>query len=233
MLPWRSSVFRTLAKWRTLRGTAMTPRNDGDVSGSHERDLARDVHDALGPTLVGAALLAKSLERAVPEALRAPVARLVELLGEATDETRRLARGRRPASADLPRELERLADLCENVMGVACVIGGNGAPRIAAEGDGAAVLLLVREAVTNAIRHGKARHVDITLLADGALRTVVVADDGAGLGSVPAEGVGLVSMRARAESLGGRLTVESPAVGGSTPAGTVVTCVFRAREVRS
>ena len=80
------------------------------------------------------------------------------------------------------------------------------------------IVRIVREAVTNAVRHGGASHIDIVFEASGspALR---VFDDGVGF--VPAEAVdsgrfGLVSMRERAEGIGASLAVVSAPGQGTT-----------------
>jgi signal transduction histidine kinase len=67
------------------------------------------------------------------------------------------------------------------------------------------------EAVTNAVRHAEATYVDVALSRDAAALHLEVRDDGTGLPAVPRPaGVGLTSMRLRAEELGGTLTFESP-----------------------
>ena len=73
------------------------------------------------------------------------------------------------------------------------------------------VVRIVREAMTNAVRHGHARVVSVELENGNGLRLRVV-DDGSGFepdAGRPGAGFGLVSMRERAEALGGRLSVAS------------------------
>jgi signal transduction histidine kinase len=75
-----------------------------------------------------------------------------------------------------------------------------------------ALLRIVREGVTNAVRHGSARKVEVSLTGGDELR-LVIADDGAGFDvDAPrrADALGLTSMRERTEGLGGtfRLTSE-------------------------
>jgi signal transduction histidine kinase len=77
------------------------------------------------------------------------------------------------------------------------------------------------EALANAARHAAAGSASVRLERDGRWLTVTVADDGCGLRPDARPGVGLVSMRRRAEELGGTLDV-TPAAGG-TRTGTVVT----------
>jgi signal transduction histidine kinase len=78
---------------------------------------------------------------------------------------------------------------------------------------------ITTEALTNALRHAGAHHVRVCLdVPDGALR-ITVADDGHGVLNTTA-GVGLTSMRRRAEALGGRLEL------ASVPTGTTVITTF-------
>ena len=72
------------------------------------------------------------------------------------------------------------------------------------------------EAVTNAVRHSHARACTVALRRQDGHLHVRVEDDGQGLAATRPAGVGLVSMRERAEELGGTCTVTS------TEGGTVV-----------
>src|SRR5581483_4650091 len=78
---------------------------------------------------------------------------------------------------------------------------------------------IAREAIANAARHGNARNVLVSLRrAEGGLSLRVI-DDGRGIpvdaGEAIPEGFGIRSMRERAGSLGGHLTVRHPAHGGT------------------
>lgn len=68
---------------------------------------------------------------------------------------------------------------------------------------------IVLEAVTNAIRHSRAETCVVQLRREDGTLVVVVRDDGTGLAAAPGLGVGLISMRERAEELGGSCTVTS------------------------
>ena len=88
-----------------------------------------------------------------------------------------------------------------------------------------AVLRVTQEALNNVVTHANARHCTVQLMVEDAV-TLVITDDGGGLPSGYRSGVGLVSMRERAEELGGTLRV-SPEEGG----GTRVTAVFPRRAL--
>jgi signal transduction histidine kinase len=84
-----------------------------------------------------------------------------------------------------------------------------GVPAGPANEAGTEVLRVVGEALTNARRHSEAENVRVILGLEGGDLLAEVADDGRGFGPETAPGVGLVSMRERAEALGGTLELES------------------------
>ena len=75
---------------------------------------------------------------------------------------------------------------------------------------------IASEALTNVVKHAGAVRVDVRLEAGPTALTVSVADDGRGIGPDVTAGVGLLSLRERAEELGGRCEVVCPARGGTT-----------------
>jgi len=88
---------------------------------------------------------------------------------------------------------------------------------------------IAQEAVRNAIRHGRARHVGIVLREADGVMDLSVRDDGCGLPDVAArgQGLGLSIMAHRAEIIGWQLAVSAPAGGG-----TLVTCRSSVRSPR-
>jgi two-component system nitrate/nitrite sensor histidine kinase NarX len=88
------------------------------------------------------------------------------------------------------------------------------------------VLQIIREALSNTVRHANACEVQVRLALDAGTVEVEVNDDGRGLvgGGERARHYGLAIMRERALNLGGMLTVESP-----PEAGTRVRLIFRHR----
>jgi len=73
---------------------------------------------------------------------------------------------------------------------------------------------ITQEALTNVVRHAQARGCLIALTLDGALQ-LEIRDDGVGLPKDRRTGVGLTSMRERAEELGGRCVIEALPQGGT------------------
>ncbi|MFL6063304.1 MAG: sensor histidine kinase [Friedmanniella sp.] len=82
-----------------------------------------------------------------------------------------------------------------------------------------ALMRITREAVSNAVRHGEARRLQVTLLREGEQRRLAIADDGKGFdverALTRASGYGLISMRDRARALPGSLEVDAEYGSGS------------------
>jgi signal transduction histidine kinase len=73
---------------------------------------------------------------------------------------------------------------------------------------------IICEAITNVTRHANARHCWVRIWLDGGLH-LEVADDGQGISVTWPRGVGLTSMRERAEELGGDCVVTGTEEGGT------------------
>lgn len=177
--------------------------------------IARDLHDGLAQEL---AFLSTQTRRLT----RAPLApEMVQHLATAAE--RALNESRRAVNAltrpdGLPFELA-LVQAAEEVAGrvgahVAVEVDPDVQPT---DADGEELIRIVQEAVTNAVRHGRARVVRIQLTSS-PLRLRVV-DDGVGFdprGADSAGGFGLASMSQRAERLGGRFRADSRPGAGTT-----------------
>ena len=173
----------------------------------------------------------KLVEKSSPEA--AGAAKIVDLVNRAINTTRQLARGLLPVLSDshgLTSALQEWASEVEKVFHIECRFECDD-PVLNLD-DTVAVHLyrVAQEAVRNAIKHGGARHVVISLAAgrDGAVLKVL--DDGSGIPDVlPNQaGMGLRIMNYRAGMIGGSLRVERTAGDG-----TLVSCVFPTRKARA
>ena len=175
------------------------------------RRLARELHDGLAQELAFIACEAQGLDGA-PAAGRVRDA-AERALGEA-----RLAISVLTAPGDEPLETAlRGAAEAVALRGDARVEVDAGGEPAMAPGARHTLLRIVREATSNAVRHGHARTVRLTLRAGPPL-TLTIADDGAGFDPQAdrrADAFGLQSMGERADALGGRLDVRS-ALGDGT-----------------
>ena len=185
------------------------------------RRIRRDLHDGLGPALAGITAALEGLEeigRTDPGAAAAALPELRAQARAAVGDVRRLVDGLRPPALDelglagaLREELRRL----EQATAVRCRLEGpDRLPPLPAAVEVAA-LRIVLEAATNTVRHASATTCSARLAVDGGELSVLVDDDGTGLPAVPVPGVGLASMRERAEEVGGTLAVAARPGGGT------------------
>lgn len=185
--------------------------------------LAREVHDDIGGALTALhfdlAQFASAPDAAeAPERLRSAQA----ALRQAIDATQRVVHDLYPPDLDdgLDAALRGLADRFRRRTGLATTFTGSiGDARLPAALQLTAYRT-VQEALSNVARHAQCRRVHLTLgTADGLLR-VTVQDDGRGLATGPAAGdrpsFGLRGLAERAQSVGGRLQLDSAPGAGTT-----------------
>jgi PAS domain S-box-containing protein len=198
-----------------------------EIAESERARIGRDLHDGLGQSLTGTALLSKGLqqqlETTAPE--QAEQARQISaLIDETIGATRRLANGLFPAAlerAGLEGAVDELVIGVERTHRVKCRV------RLAKDAvpldrsRATHLFRIIQEAVNNALRHGKATRIAILLVRRRSGCKLMIRDDGAGFRSdAPSgQGMGLRSMRYRASVLGGTIEVRS-----SPGKGTTVLC---------
>jgi signal transduction histidine kinase len=177
------------------------------------RRVVRDLHDGaqqrLVTTIVTLKMASTALERGEPDA-SALVGEALQHAQTATDELRELAHGILPAvliRGGLNAGVRALASRMSIPVDIDVAVG-----RMPPEVE-ATAYFIVAEALTNVVKHSRARHTAVTAQLDDHCLQVEVRDDGAG--GARAEGTGLVGLRDRLAVLGGTLRVESPADGGT------------------
>ena len=176
--------------------------------------ISRDIHDGLGHylTVVHVQLeAAKTLFERDPESARSAVLKAQELTREGLAEVRRsvaLLRGSLPTERPLLAAIEKLASECK-ADGIHAAVSLRGTPRPLPEPVEITLYRAAQEALTNVRRHARASRLDIELaFASGSGIRLRVEDDG--IGAEPLnQGFGLVGLRERAESVGGRMSVRS------------------------
>jgi signal transduction histidine kinase len=185
--------------------------------------LSRDLHDQTGQALAALLLGLNSARRAgTLEDAQASLADLDGIVREALADVRSIAVRLRPAALDelgLGAALERLAstvgDGASTQVSVTTTL--NDERRLPAEIE-TAVYRIVQEAAANAIRHGGAGRVDVTVVTRPDVVIATVEDDGCGFDPAAVAGgrLGLAGMRERAGLFNGRLQIESTRGRGAT-----------------
>ncbi len=169
--------------------------------------IARDLHDVLGHTLSVVILkseLAGKLIEHDPERAANEIRDVERISRDALAEVRNAIAGYR--AEGLEEELARAASTLRTAgVAVEC----QSAPMSLSPAQETVLALAVREAVTNVVRHARARRCVVKLEQSDGNCKLVVQDDGRG--GPPAEGNGVRGMRERVEALGGTLRRETSA----------------------
>lgn len=189
------------------------------------RRLRRDLHDGLGAQLAALVMQVGIARKAIANDAVAADRMLDELQDEmrgAIGDIRRLIHGLRPPALD---EFGLVSALRSRLLafqhgdeeGISIrLVAPEPFPALTAATE-VAIFRIVEEAVTNVVKHARARSVTISLACDDGVR-LRIEDDGVGIGKDRGQGVGLHSMRERTEEVGGRLEVRSDGDGTSVEA---------------
>lgn len=185
------------------------------------RRLRRDLHDGVGPQLAALMLELETASELVsdnPEA-SSLIARLSERTRETVSDIRRSVHALRPPSLD---ELGLVGALRETAVqynrgGLRMSVDvPEELPPLPAAVE-VACYRIAQEAMTNVVRHAQARNCSVRIVLDeeASVLSVEVEDDGRGIDDHDRAGVGMSSMRERAEELGGRCSVLAPPGSGT------------------
>ena len=186
--------------------------------------IGRDLHDSLGQALTGinyltAALREELARKAQPEA--AEVEKLGRLVGKAAEQAHGLARGL--LLTDLKRgglaaALQELALHTEELYGITCRYTGPAEIPLADGIVASHLYRITQEAITNAVKHSRAKTITVHLDHTGDGLLLSVKDTGRGLAQKKSGGggLGLDIMHYRAGLIGATLWIDSTRNGGTT-----------------
>lgn len=186
-------------------------------AGNEERArLSRELHDGLGQELTGIAFvlggMATQVRRGTPASAE-EIAGIADYARGALESCRRIARGMSPVEdgTTLPQALQAMvARLDGGTTTIALTVDGAtpelDTPPFVTE----ALLRIAQEALSNALRHSGARRIDVHLRRTDQGVTLGVRDDGAGFDpAIALRGMGLRTLRLRAEEIGAELAVDA------------------------
>jgi signal transduction histidine kinase len=175
--------------------------------------LARDIHDNLAQGFAAILMQLQGVRRdagAMSPTVAASLDTVIDVARTHLTEARRSVGTLRPNvgnGEDLATALKRLADMRQRTDGVPIDLLVEELPRF---GDGVEreIMAIAQEALTNALRHARARKITIRAgLSQSVGLRLSVADDGRGIAREPSTGFGMTSMQERAEKIGASLTI--------------------------
>lgn len=187
------------------------------------RGFAQELHDGLGQQLGGVAYLSNVLrerlaERDAPEADSA--ARIFDLVRQAIEDTRRMARGLSPIREDpegLMEALQELTAQASECKEIRCRFQCRQPVLVSDPTLAGHLYRIAQEAVNNAVKHANPRVIAVSLRKVRNKLTLTIADDGRGIGPLSPHrgGLGLRIMQYRAGLIRGNLEVRSRRVRGT------------------
>jgi PAS domain S-box-containing protein len=200
-----------------------------EISAREQRRIGHDLHDGVCQQLAAITYLVDILgdrlqEKKAPEAAEAE--RIGNLINEANAQARSVARGLFPVRLEehgLVLALEDLAASTSSRYQITCRFVCQAAPANVDSEVELHLYYIVQEALLNAVNHGKATTVIVTLAADKDRLKLTVQDDGTGfqVSGQSRSGMGIRIMRYRAKVIGAALDLQS-----QINHGTEITCVF-------
>lgn len=200
--------------------TARLRQQEGYLMVLQERNrLARDLHDSVTQSLYSVVLFAEAGRRKLTageiEQATAYLARVNDTSQQALKEMRLFIHKLRPLALQeegLPRALQQRLKAVEGRSGIdhdLIVAGDLALPPQLEE----TLYHISQEALNNSLKHARASKVSVRLTADEQQVEMEISDDGRGFDAaetaVTSDGIGLKSMRERAEALGGTVTLQS------------------------
>lgn len=198
-----------------------------EISDREQRRIGRDLHDGLCQLLVGTSLKVDALSKRLDD-LHLPDAgearRIRDLLADALTQAQGVAKGLSPVELDsegLCVALEQMASTTGRLFGVSCSFSSEMPVPVYNPDTALHLYRIAQEAVTNAVRHGRPRHIVIGLNADPQTVILTVEDDGVGMadGAQNGQGIGLQIMGHRARMIGATLDIRR-----RHGVGTTITC---------
>ncbi|MFI6535374.1 GAF domain-containing protein [Nonomuraea sp. NPDC050547] len=183
--------------------------------------MARELHDAVTQKLFSLRLTAQAaatMLRTDPDRAAAELERVQKLAGEAMAELRAVIVEMRPAELDrhgLSETLRKHVRMLDRLQPAAITFDSDEFPPLDPAVE-VVVLRVAQESLHNALRHSGATQVWVRLAYEDGKLALSVADNGTGFDQAGSRGLGLASMKDRAESVGGTLTVGSSRDEGTT-----------------
>ncbi len=189
-----------------------------EVSNREQRRIGHDLHDGVCQQLAATTYLIDILadqlqEKGCPESTEA--SRIGQLINESITQTRGIARGLFPVKLEESGLASALAELAGNtakLFKTDCRFICPSEPPELENSIGLHLYYIAQEAVLNATKHGKASHVDVSLVQSNGSLTLTVEDDGVGIQpshNGRSTGMGIRIMRYRARVIGGTLDLKN------------------------
>jgi len=194
--------FMNITEMRNLQDGIMR------IAEIERQRIGQDLHDGLGQNLTAVTFLIEALKEKTEDrfaAVMPDIDHIESLIRDAIVQTRSLSRMLSPVEMEkngLRSALDEMAATTEKIFNVSCRIYQDGIFLVDDNQAATHLFYIVREAVTNSIKHGKAGSIHIHLIANNEGIKIAILDDGVGMQEKKNTGLGLRIMRYRAAIIG-------------------------------
>ena len=200
-----------------------------DITERERELIGQELHNGMGQVLTGIAVKCKGLalklkSKSLDESKEVLV--ISKLANKAIDQTRNLSKMLYPVDIEtggLVSALQTLASNTDKMLGVRCRFKCDKYVSVKNLVEAKQIYRIVQESITNAIKHGKAKNININLRFTKSGNILSVENDGLDFPKLSPrrKGLGLKIMKYRTDLIGGSLDVRRGSKGG-----TLVTCAF-------
>lgn len=181
--------------------------------------IGQELHDNLGQQIAAISYQARALEKQSATLGNLSMANIAAEIASqaqiAVIQIKQLAQGLLPFELEtngLISALQKLANRISTTYSIVCSFSSRNDPSVNDEIITLNLYRIAQEATNNAIRHGKAQHIEISLTLDSGILRLSIADDGSGFpvenltpDAITTSGMGIKIMQYRARQLGARL----------------------------
>jgi len=218
---WEDRLRKSAEQLRALSASIQAAREE------ERTRVARLIHDELGSAFTSLKwdlenldkTLAKPVDPATAEALRARIAIMLKLADSTLQTIRRIAWELRPSILDdlgLVEAIEWQARQFEARTGIVCQRSGFIDNVSLNQEQSTALFRVFQEALTNVLRHAGATLVDITLVEEEDEFVLAISDNGKGITRIEKSGLGLLGMQERVRLVGGTIEIRGLKGAGTT-----------------
>lgn len=208
-----------------------------EIAQKAQKWFGSQLHDGLCQSLAGILMFAEMLTQKMENERTVEVAELRRISGmlhEAVNQARETARGlylEDLAAGSLHQSLQELASRTAGLLGIGCLFHCPEPVRIHDTNTATHLYRIAQEGVMNAVHHGKARSIEISLLEVGEALILSVKDDGIGFApdshACPDfHGIGLKIIAYRSRIIGASFQIEP-----NQPHGAILTCLLKRNHV--
>jgi len=203
------------------------------ISEQERQQIANDLHDGLGPHLVGVRFMLKLIKKQVENRDMPDYSSIVEvenLVSQAIEHTRSITKGLKPVdiqSDGLFFALEELTGNVQKIFGIPCRLDYSESITISDNIAATHLYYIIQEAINNSVKHASPQKIHVRVRYEKNAVRVEVKDDGIGIPKIldSDKGLGISIMKYRASIINASLKISD-----NKPAGTRVVCVLKNTE---